>query len=310
MMGPVKSIRVEGLRKLYGKKVAVQDVSFSMKNGEIVGLLGPNGAGKTTVFYMIVGFIHATAGKIYLDEHNITRRPMYKRALAGISYLPQEASVFRKLTVEQNIAFGPQMQKVPKKEIATRVADAIEAEACDILGYPDLRSYFRDPRKGFFAFHIKRYSKSRRKAPIYWLLQSEKRNYAIWLYSHRLQPFSLYVAGRSYADAKENLETTRLQELRQSLETLSGAVRRRREREIVQQEKLVNEVIRFRKTLDRIALLNLPPDPNDGVVISIAPLWELLPWKEAKRIWDKLMAGEYDWSSMSRLMKERGLIPS
>lgn len=98
-----ESIRVEGLRKLYGKKVAVQDVSFSMKNGEVVGLLGPNGAGKTTVFYMIVGFIRATAGKIYLNEHNITRRPMYRRARAGISYLPQEASVFRKLSVEQNI---------------------------------------------------------------------------------------------------------------------------------------------------------------------------------------------------------------
>lgn len=98
-----ESIRVEGLRKVYGKKVAVQDVSFTMKNGEIVGLLGPNGAGKTTVFYMIVGFIHATAGKIFLNDHNITRRPMYRRARAGISYLPQEASVFRKLTVEQNV---------------------------------------------------------------------------------------------------------------------------------------------------------------------------------------------------------------
>lgn len=96
-------LRVEGLRKTFGKKVAVQDVSFSMKKGEIVGLLGPNGAGKTTVFYMIVGFIKATAGKILLDEHDITHDPMYKRARRGISYLPQEASVFRKLSVENNI---------------------------------------------------------------------------------------------------------------------------------------------------------------------------------------------------------------
>jgi len=97
------TLRVEGLRKTFGRKIAVQDVSFSMKDGEIVGLLGPNGAGKTTVFYMIVGFIRATEGSIYLDARDITHLPMYKRARAGISYLPQEASVFRKLSVEDNI---------------------------------------------------------------------------------------------------------------------------------------------------------------------------------------------------------------
>jgi lipopolysaccharide export system ATP-binding protein len=99
----VSTLKVEGLKKLFGKKAAVLDVSFSMKKGEIVGLLGPNGAGKTTVFYMIVGFIKATSGQILLDEHNITHYPMYKRARAGISYLPQEASVFRKLSVEANV---------------------------------------------------------------------------------------------------------------------------------------------------------------------------------------------------------------
>ncbi len=97
------TLRVEGLKKTFGKKTAVLDVSFSMKKGEIVGLLGPNGAGKTTVFYMVVGFIKATSGKILLDEHDITHFPMYKRARIGISYLPQEASVFRKLSVEDNI---------------------------------------------------------------------------------------------------------------------------------------------------------------------------------------------------------------
>jgi lipopolysaccharide export system ATP-binding protein len=97
------NLRVEGLKKNFGRKVAVQDVTFSMKEGEVVGLLGPNGAGKTTVFYMIVGFIRASAGKIFLNDANITHKPMYKRARRGISYLPQEASVFRKLTVEKNI---------------------------------------------------------------------------------------------------------------------------------------------------------------------------------------------------------------
>jgi lipopolysaccharide export system ATP-binding protein len=97
------SLRVEGLVKRFGKKTAVDDVSFGMKVGEVVGLLGPNGAGKTTIFYMIVGFIHPNFGKIYLNGENISAYPMYRRARAGISYLPQEPSVFRKLTVEQNI---------------------------------------------------------------------------------------------------------------------------------------------------------------------------------------------------------------
>jgi len=96
-------LRVEGLKKYFSRKAAVRDVSFSMKEGEIVGLLGPNGAGKTTVFYIIVGFIRPTAGSIYLEEKNITREPMYKRARAGIAYLPQESSIFRKLTVEENV---------------------------------------------------------------------------------------------------------------------------------------------------------------------------------------------------------------
>ena len=95
-------LRVEGLNKSFHKKQAVRDVSFSMAQGEVVGLLGPNGAGKTTSFYMIVGFYTPNSGSIYLDDHRITDLPMYKRARIGISYLPQEASVFRKLSVEQN----------------------------------------------------------------------------------------------------------------------------------------------------------------------------------------------------------------
>jgi len=97
------TLRVEGLRKTFGKKEAVKDMTFSMRKGEIVGLLGPNGAGKTTCFYMIAGFIRPSSGKIFLNDKEITHDPMYRRALSGISYLPQDASVFRKLTVEKNI---------------------------------------------------------------------------------------------------------------------------------------------------------------------------------------------------------------
>lgn len=97
------NLSVEGLKKQFRKKVAVRDVSFSMEEGEIVGLLGPNGAGKTTSFYMIVGFIEPTAGQIRLNGNRITSMPMFQRARRGISYLPQEASVFRKLSVEDNL---------------------------------------------------------------------------------------------------------------------------------------------------------------------------------------------------------------
>jgi lipopolysaccharide export system ATP-binding protein len=97
------TLTVEGLAKRFGRKEAVRGVSFTMETGEVVGLLGPNGAGKTTVFYMIVGFIRPDVGKIYLDAHSISGLPMYRRARLGIAYLPQEPSVFRKLTVEQNV---------------------------------------------------------------------------------------------------------------------------------------------------------------------------------------------------------------
>ena len=187
-------------------------------------------------------------------------------------------------------------------------AGAIEREACEILGFKTLRDYFRDPRKGFFPFHIKRYSKSRRKAPIYWLLQSEKRAYGIWLYIHRMDKTTLYTAGRDYADAKVALEESRLEELKVGLEMLSGAARRRREREIERQAKLVAEVTDFRDRLDAAALRNLLPDLNDGVVISIAPLWELVPWQEAEKHWQKLLAGEYEWSTMSQQMRARGWV--
>lgn len=96
-------LRTEHLVKKYGKRTVVNDVSIELRQGEIVGLLGPNGAGKTTTFYMTTGLVTANQGKIFLNDENITDFPMYKRAQRGIGYLPQEASVFRKMSVENNI---------------------------------------------------------------------------------------------------------------------------------------------------------------------------------------------------------------
>jgi lipopolysaccharide export system ATP-binding protein len=96
-------LQAQTLRKQYRNKVAVENVSLHVESGEIVGLLGPNGAGKTTTFYMIVGLLHADAGSIHLDQTELTNAPMHQRARAGIGYLPQEASVFRKLSTEDNL---------------------------------------------------------------------------------------------------------------------------------------------------------------------------------------------------------------
>ncbi|WP_207906292.1 LPS export ABC transporter ATP-binding protein [Flaviaesturariibacter aridisoli] len=112
------SIRIHStdLVKRYGSRTVVNHVSIDVKQGEIVGLLGPNGAGKTTTFYMTVGLIKPDEGQVFLDDLNITKLPMYKRAQLGIGYLPQEASIFRKLTVEENITAVLEMTGRPKKE--------------------------------------------------------------------------------------------------------------------------------------------------------------------------------------------------
>ena len=114
-------LRSENLLKQYGSKKVVNDVSVFVNQGEIVGLLGPNGAGKTTTFYMCVGLVRPDEGKIYLDDANITRLPMYKRAQLGVGYLPQEASVFRELSVEDNILAILQTTTLSKAEQADKL---------------------------------------------------------------------------------------------------------------------------------------------------------------------------------------------
>ena len=113
------------LSKFYGKKHVVKDVTFSMSGGEITGLLGPNGAGKTTSFYMIVGFIKANGGKILLNGEEITYLAMHERSKRGLAYLPQEASIFRKLTVEDNIKLILEEQKISRDERKRRLEELL-----------------------------------------------------------------------------------------------------------------------------------------------------------------------------------------
>lgn len=118
-------LKAEHLAKLYGRRKVVDDVSIEVNQGEIVGLLGPNGAGKTTSFYMVVGFIKPNMGSVYLDDRAITSLPMYKRAQLGIGYLPQEPSVFRKLSVEDNVRAVLEMTDLSRKEQKERLEGLI-----------------------------------------------------------------------------------------------------------------------------------------------------------------------------------------
>jgi len=118
-------LRSEKLVKIYGRRKVVKGVSIEVNQGEIVGLLGPNGAGKTTTFYMVVGFIKPNEGAVFLNDEEITELPMYKRAQNGIGYLPQEPSVFRKLTVEDNIKAVLEMTALNQEEQAERLEELV-----------------------------------------------------------------------------------------------------------------------------------------------------------------------------------------
>jgi lipopolysaccharide export system ATP-binding protein len=119
-------LHTDNLEKIYNKRKVVNDVNIEVNGGEIVGLLGPNGAGKTTTFYMIVGMIQPNSGRIFLRDRNITGSPMYKRARMGIGYLPQEASIFRGLTVEQNLMAILETRPLNKKERRKELESLLE----------------------------------------------------------------------------------------------------------------------------------------------------------------------------------------
>lgn len=122
----MSELRAVGLKKKYGKRTVVHDASLSVKSGEVVGLLGPNGAGKTTAFYMIVGLVAADGGEIFIDDQNITHLPIHRRARLGLGYLPQEASIFRRLTVSQNIQAVLELQGHTGDDLQNRLDNLLE----------------------------------------------------------------------------------------------------------------------------------------------------------------------------------------
>jgi hypothetical protein len=193
-------------------------------------------------------------------------------------------------------------------------ATAIEREACSLLGLranQDLREYFRNPRR-FYAEHMDRYTKSGRKAPIYWLLQSEQRSYGLWLYYPKLTRDTLPRALAVHVRPKVVEQMNLLRELRKKFETERDGLPRKertaREAALEAQEGLVTELTRFRDTLERVVTAGYDPDLDDGVLLNIAPLHDLTPWDKAAEAWNELLAGKHAWSAMARRLRERGVV--
>jgi hypothetical protein len=186
-------------------------------------------------------------------------------------------------------------------------AQDIEQEACDILKIPDLRTYFR---KSFFKDHISRYSKSRRKAPIYWQLATPSASYAVWLYYHRFTKDTFYNVLNDYVAPKLQFEERQLTNIRQQYGTSPTATQRK---EIAARESFVEELTNFKDEVARVAPL-WNPNLNDGVIINFAPLWRLVPqnkpWqKECKKVWDKLVKGDYDWAHLAMHLWPERVVP-
>lgn len=213
----------------------------------------------------------------------------------------------------------------PPDDIVTRIrrvfeflwgrhSEELELEACDILRVKNLREYFRRPGKGgFWDDHLSRYSKSRRKAPIYWLLQSANRNYGIWLCYHRIDKDLLFKVLVNHVEPKVRLESARLDGLLKQKAATGAASKeaKRLAKQLEAQENLISELRDFQDKLRWTANLHLVPDFNDGVVLNIAPLHELVPWKDAKTYWNELLEGKHNWSSIGkqvRQLRQKGLV--
>ena len=204
-----------------------------------------------------------------------------------------------------------QMARSAIEAVFPDTAEETENTCCKCFNTRSLAEYLRKPGNGgFWTDHVLRYSAFRRKAPIYWLLQSSRKNYALWLYYHRLDKDILFKALVNYVEPKIRLEENRLAAMRgqKGSQGESGKGAKKLDKDIEKQEEFLSELRDFEEKLRRAANLQLEPDLNDGVVLNIAPLWELVPWKEAKAYWEELLRGEYEWSSIGKQLREKGLV--
>jgi hypothetical protein len=177
-------------------------------------------------------------------------------------------------------------------------ADEREREILEILDVKSLRDYFRQPKR-FFDFHIKRYSKSRRKAPIYWLLQTKKKNYGIWLYYHKLDNDTLFKILRNYIEPKLNLISSQILEVSQKVLNTDGRDKLTYEKELEKLEELRQEITEFKEELEKVAKMGYDPNFDDGVILNMAPLHTVIPWNEPAKYWKDLESGKYDWARIA-----------
>jgi len=187
----------------------------------------------------------------------------------------------------------------------------IEEFLCQILQVRDIRQYFQSQKIGsFWIDHLKRYSKLHRKAPLYWPLQSRQNTYNVWVYYHGFNSDSMYKILVNHVEPKIRLEKGRLDQMHSLLfandPTASGT--RKIGKDLERQENIIADLEDFKDRIGRIANLSLVPDLDDGVLLNAAPLWDLIPWSEPKKYWDALLAGEYEWSSISKQLRAKGLV--
>ena len=276
-------------------------------------LVSPDGYPATTDNIVSESWLKARPNAVYLPVTGSVSQPIiadtnYPIAIQWDGVLVDSADEHGRPTSPSDIE--SRIQGV-FEVIFGKQATAQEKAACEALGVRTLREYLRKPGVGgFWLDHVARYSKSRRKAPIYWLLQSSKKNYALWLYYHRLDKDLLFKALVNYVEPKIRLESSRLDSLnsQKAVTGDSGKESKRLAKEIERQEDFLSELRDFKDKLRRAANLHLEPDLNDGVVLNIAPLHELVPWKEANKYWDELLAGEYEWSSIGKQLRANGLV--
>lgn len=215
--------------------------------------------------------------------------------------------------VEDGMQYAEGSRQIHKDDIVLRVREVldllwkdksheIEQEACDILGVSDLRDYFRRPA-GFFQDHLKRYSKSRRKAPIYWPLSTASGSYTIWLYYHRLNDQTLYMIVNKYVEPRISEVERGTAQIENDLKAASGREATRLTDRLNEARTFLGELRDLREELLRIAALPYKPDLNDGVIINAAPLHKLFrlrSWaKDTEECWKKLEKGDYDWAHLA-----------